>query len=141
MAMRRVIRRVWSQFFTLLQRWRAGQKRRSTRRAVGRVSLQSLIESVSFERRETRPRTRLLALPHVEHPGRAGQRWRVTKRVHLHVLLRVFALWQRTRVAGKERPLPPVGSGSGRAELEPSPSRLGELGLRYRQAVALEAEP
>ncbi|TFK84360.1 hypothetical protein K466DRAFT_589013 [Polyporus arcularius HHB13444] len=135
MAMRRVIRRVWSQFFTLLQRVRAGQKQRSTRRAVGRVSSQSLI------RRETRPRTRLLALPHVEHPGRAGQRWIVTRRVYLRVSLQVFALWQRTRVAGKERPLPPVGSGSGRAELELSPSRLGELGLRYRQAVALEAEP
>ncbi len=66
----------------------------------------------------------------------------MTKRVHLRVSLRVSALgWQRMRVAGKECPLPPVGSGSGRAELELSPSRLGELGLRYRQAVALEAEP
>ncbi len=77
-----------------------------------------------MEVNETRRWTRLFAEPHVEHPGRAGQRWRVTRRVHLRVSLQVFALWQRTRVAGEERLLPPVGSGSGRAELELSPSRL-----------------
>ncbi|RDX42810.1 hypothetical protein OH76DRAFT_1262713 [Lentinus brumalis] len=89
MAMRRVIGRVSSWFFVLLQHRRAGQRRRSTGRAVAAFCRRS---SRCKDRADTRLRTRLLALPLVEQHGGAAQRCRVTGRALERVSLRVFAL-------------------------------------------------